>query len=62
MHEARHTAASLFIAAGLNAKTVSTYLGHASLVVTFDRYGRLFPGAENEARGLLDSYLARFEQ
>jgi hypothetical protein len=31
-HDARHTAASLFIAAGLNAKTVSTYLGHASEV------------------------------
>ncbi|HEX3316600.1 MAG TPA: hypothetical protein VHR88_01170 [Solirubrobacteraceae bacterium] len=26
-HEARHTAASIFIAAGLNAKTASTYLG-----------------------------------
>ena len=41
-HEARHTAASMFIAAGLNAKTVSTYLGHANIAVTFDRYGHLF--------------------
>src|SRR5919197_1871288 len=57
-HEARHTAASLFIAAGLNAKTVSTYLGHANIAVTFDRYGHLFPGSEQEARGLLDAYLA----
>jgi integrase len=56
-HEARHTAASRFIAAGLNAKTVSTYLGHANIAVTFDRYGHLFPGAEDEARGLLDAYL-----
>jgi integrase len=60
-HEARHTAASLFIAAGLDAKTVSTYLGHASLTVTFDRYGHLFPGNEAEARGLLDAYLTRQE-
>jgi integrase len=60
-HEARHTAASLFIAAGLNAKTVSTYLGHASVAITFDRYGHLFPGAEHEARGLLDAYLERHE-
>jgi integrase len=57
LHEARHTAASLFIAAGLNAKTVATYLGHANIAVTFDRYGHLFPGSEDEARGLLDTYL-----
>jgi len=57
-HEARHTAASIFIAAGLNAKTVSTYLGHANIAVTFDRYGHLFPGSEGEARALLDRYLA----
>ena len=57
-HEARHTAASIFIAAGLNAKTVSTYLGHASISITFDCYGHLFPGNESEARGLLDAYLA----
>ena len=56
-HEARHTAASIFIAAGLNAKTVSTYLGHANIAVTFDRYGHLFPGSEDEARGMLDTYL-----
>ena len=58
-HEARHTAASLFIAAGLNAKTVSTYLGHASISITLDRYGHLFPGSEIEARELLNAYLAR---
>lgn len=56
-HEARHSAASVFIAAGLNAKTVSTYLGHSSITVTLDRYGHLFPGSEIEARDLLDLYL-----
>ena len=56
-HEARHTAASLFIAAGLNAKTVSMLIGHASIAITLDRYGHLFPGAEHEARNLLDAYL-----
>ena len=29
-HEARHTCASIFIAAGVNAKGLSTYLGHSS--------------------------------
>lgn len=46
MHEARHTAASMFIHAGLNAKTVSTFMGHANISVTLDRYGHLFPGAK----------------
>jgi len=32
--------------------------GHASIAITFDRYGHLFPGSEHEARGLLDAYLA----
>ena len=38
-------------------QTVSTFMGHANISVTLDRYGHLFPGAENEARGLLDRYL-----
>jgi hypothetical protein len=47
------------IAAGVNAKAVSTYMGHASVSITFDRYGHLMPGNESEAAGLLDAYLAR---
>jgi len=58
-HEGRHTFASLMIGAGVNAKALSAYLGHSSVAITFDRYGHLFPGAEHEARGLLDAYMAR---
>jgi integrase len=58
-HEARHTYAALMIAAGVNAKALSTYMGHANISVTFDRYGHLMPGNEAEAAGLLDAYLAR---
>jgi integrase len=58
-HECRHTFASLMIAAGVNAKALSTYCGHASIQITMDRYGHLMPGAEEEAAGLLDAYLAR---
>ena len=49
-HEGRHTYASIAIAAGLNAKTLSTYLGHATITITLDRYGHLMPGSEVEAR------------
>jgi integrase len=59
LHECRHTFASLMIAAGVNAKALSTFLGHASVTITLDRYGHLFPGSEQEAAGLLDSDLER---
>lgn len=58
-HECRHTFASLMIAAGVNAKALSTYMGHSSVTVTYDRYGHLMPGNESEAAELLDSYLER---
>src|SRR5215212_8626310 len=58
-HECRHTFASLMIAAGVNAKALSTYCGHASITITLDRYGHLMPGNEEEAAGLLDAYLER---
>jgi integrase len=57
LHEARHTYASLMIAAGVNAKALSTYMGHASITTTLDRYSHLMPGNEDEAAGLLDAYL-----
>ncbi len=45
------------IAAAVNAKALSTYMGHASITVTLDRYGHLMPGNEREAAGRLDAYL-----
>ena len=47
------------IAAGVNAKALSTYMGHASVTITYDRYGHLMPGNESEAAALLDAYPAR---
>jgi integrase len=59
LHECRHTFASLMIAAGVNAKALSTYMGHANISITLDRYAHLMPGNEEEAAGLLDVYLER---
>jgi integrase len=59
LHEARHTFASILIAAGVNAKTITTYMGHASIQTTYDLYGKLVPGSEAEAAALVDAYLAR---
>ena len=59
LHECRHTFASLLIAAGVNAKAITAYLGHASIQTTFDLYGHLMPGNEEEAIALVDAYLER---
>ena len=47
------------IAAEVNARALSTYLRHAGIAITIDRYGHLMPGNEDEAAGLLDAYLDR---
>lgn len=59
LHEARHTYASLLIDAGVNIKAISTYMGHASVTITLDRYGHLMAGTEDVVRTLLDGYLER---
>jgi len=59
LHECRHSFASMMIAAGVNAKALSRYMGHHSIVITLDLYGHLMPGNEDEAAGLLDAYLQR---
>jgi integrase len=59
LHECRHTYAAFMIAAGVNAKALSTYMGHSSITVTLDRYGHLLPGNESQAAGMLDAYLGR---
>ena len=59
LHEARHTYASFMIAAGVNAKSLSTYMGHANIAITLDLYGHLLPGSEDKAAAMLDAFLAR---
>jgi integrase len=61
LHDARHTAASFWIAAGLNLKTVSVYMGHASVAFTMDRYGHLLPGSEVESVQRIDAFIAAAE-
>lgn len=47
-HGLRHFAVSCWIEAGLAPKTVQTFAGHASLQVTMDRYGHLFPSDDHK--------------
>jgi integrase len=46
-HGLRHFAVSCWIEAGLAPKTVQTFAGHASLQITMDRYGYLFPSDDH---------------
>lgn len=55
--DARHTDASLMIAAGVNAEALATCMGHSSVTITLDRDGHLMPG--KEAAALLNTYLER---
>lgn len=54
-YDLRHTHASLLIARGLHAKVISERLGHASIKLTMDTYGHLFPGADREAASHIDA-------
>jgi integrase len=47
-HGLRHFAVSCWIEAGLTPKTIQTFAGHASLQVTMDRYGHLFPSEDHK--------------
>ncbi|MCU1497710.1 MAG: Site-specific recombinase XerD [Acidimicrobiales bacterium] len=43
-HDLRHTAVSLWIAAGASPKQIAVWAGHTSVSIVLDRYGHLFPG------------------
>jgi integrase len=59
-HGLRHFAVSCWIEQRLTPKTVQTFAGHASLQVTMDRYGHLFPSDDHRkamdqiAKGLFE--------
>ncbi|MBS1878039.1 MAG: hypothetical protein JST31_00860 [Actinobacteria bacterium] len=45
------------IAASVNSTALSSFIGHASITVTFDLYAHLMPGTESEGAALLDAFL-----
>ena len=58
LHECRHVFASLLIDSGENPKAIQAFMGHATIQMTFDKYGHLFSGSREQARVRLDAYLA----
>ena len=53
-HSLRHTAASLWLRAGIDVFTVSRRLGHGSASFTMDTYGHLLRGQQRAAAEALD--------
>ena len=52
LHCFRHAAASLWIDQRTEAKQIQEWMGHHSIVVTFDTYGHLFPGDDDRNQKL----------
>jgi integrase len=51
-HALRHAAASLFIEQGLPPKRIQAIMGHATISMTFDVYGYLFPNEAEDQHAL----------
>jgi hypothetical protein len=47
------------VAAGINAKSLSSYMGHSGIAIASDRDGHLMPNNESESAPLVDAYLDR---
>jgi integrase len=62
VHDLRHTAISLAIAAGANPKLSQARAGHSSIGIHLDRYGHLFPGADEAVAAALDELHAKAQR
>jgi integrase len=54
LHDLRHSAVALWIAAGASPKEIAARAGHSSVVTVLDRYGHLLPGVEDRVTDALD--------
>jgi integrase len=59
VHDLRHTAVALWIAAGANPKQIAARAGHTSVSVVLDRYGHLLPQHDDQLMAALEELHAR---
>ncbi|MGW5487439.1 tyrosine-type recombinase/integrase [Streptosporangium sandarakinum] len=57
-HVLRHTAASAWLGAGVDIRTVAEYLGHSDPGFTLRTYTHLMPNAADRARRAMDAFFA----
>ncbi len=58
IHDLRHTAVALWIAAGGHPKQIAARAGHTSVSVVLDRYGHLLPNHEDAFMKALETLAA----
>jgi integrase len=56
MHVLRHTAASAWLAEGVDINTVAEYLGHEDPGFTLRTYTHLMPSAADRTRKAMDAF------
>jgi integrase len=56
-HDLRHTYAALMIAQNCNLKLLQTWMGHASISITLDRYGHLLPFVDEGVECRAESFV-----
>jgi integrase len=56
MHMLRHTAASAWLAAGVDIRTVAEFLGHSDPGFTLRTYTHVMPDAADRARRAMDTF------
>ena len=59
LHDLRHSAATLLLAAGVNVKVVQELLGHSSISVTLGMYGHVLPNMQREVKDKMDDMFGR---
>jgi integrase len=59
LYDARHSAATMFLEAGVPMKVVQDVLGHSSMAVTADIYSHVTPAFKRQAADALAEYLER---
>ena len=59
LHDLRHSAATLWLEAGLPLKLVQELLGHASMTIRADVYSHILPADRRQAADVLAAHLAR---
>ncbi len=55
-HDLRHTAVAIMIRTGAHPKVIQARCGHATMAMTMDCYGHLFPGSDTELAMQLEVY------
>lgn len=59
LHEARHTAVTLYVHAGADWLTISKIAGHSNVQTTMDIYAHLLRDSQRNAGAMLDAFLQR---